>query len=224
MRPLVLSLALVTFFAPSAARAQDAVLTKPALRIGSADGDSTQVLYGAGSAGRGSDGSIVVANGHTDFARVFSRGEHRDTLTYILFDLEGAPADTLGRYPGAEEFHLVGNEGAVRREIAFGRNSFAAVSGGRIAIGANDSYRFDIFNRTARRIATHEEPRTGAKVRREHIDALDREYLEGLPEQMRKATSLRMKEFPARETYGIYRRTLATAHDAVIVSNHPDLK
>ena len=286
------------------ARAQNVTLTQPVLRIGTADGDSTQILFGAHSVARTSTGAVVVANmgtsqvrvydrsgrlarsigrkgqgpgefqflqevgvirgdtvvtydvglgritiftpagkvartvqvqplgngvlpqavgftddgrmlAHTDFARVFSAGEHRDTLTYVLYDVKGSPVDTLGRYPGPEEFHLVGNGSAVRRDVPFGRNSFAAVAGGRIAIGSNDAYRFDIFNSSAKRVVTHSESRSAVKTTKEHRAQLDRDYLEGMPASFRDGVAKRVHEFPSRETYPYYEGLLASADGAV---------
>jgi hypothetical protein len=289
---------------PHAAYAQNVTLTQPAVRIGAADGDSTQILFGAWSAARRDNGEIVIANtgtnqirvydragrltqtigrkgggpgefqflqrigvihgdtivaydigngrmtwfspagkvarsvqvqplgngvlpravgftdggrmlAHTDFARVFTAGEHRDTLAFVLYDVRGAARDTLGHYAGPEEFHLVGGEFAVRRDIIFGRNAFGAARGGRIAIGSNDAYRFDIFNSAPRRVVTHDEKRAPVKAAKSARDALDREFIEGMPAPMKTATAARVKEFPARETYPYYAGLLASADGAV---------
>jgi hypothetical protein len=289
---------------PLRTSAQDITFTKPVLRLGSADGDSSQILFGASSAARRSNGDLVISNtgtnqirvysasgklrqtlgrkgggpgefqflqrvdvirgdtivaydigngritwfdpsgkvarsasvqplgngvlpraagftdngrmlAHSDFGRVFTAGEHRDTLTFVLYDVRGTPVDTLGRYPGPEEFHLVGGEFAVRRSIPFGRDAYASAHGGRIAIGSNDAYTFDVFNSSAKRVVTHREARPAVKTSKAHLAILDRKYLEGMPAQMRTATAARMKEFPVRETYPYYEGLLASDDGSV---------
>jgi hypothetical protein len=289
---------------PCVVSAQNVILTEPVVRIGGADSDSSQILFGASSAARRSTAEIVIANtgtnqirvynrtgqleqtiggkgggpgefqflqrigvirgdtvvaydigngrvtwftpagkvartvqvqplgngvlpravgftdngrmlAHTDFARVFTAGEHRDTLAFVLYDVKGTAKDTLGRYAGPEEFHLVGGEFAVRRDISFGRNAFAAVHGGRIAIGGNDAYRFDIFNSAPMRVVTHQEQRKPVKTSKEALARLDKEFIEGMPGPMKAAMAARIGEFPARETYPYYAGLLASDDGAV---------
>jgi hypothetical protein len=154
------------------------------------------------AAGFTADGRLLA---HTDFDRVFTPGMTRDTLTYALFDRAGAPKDTLGRYPGAEEFILTTSGMGLRREVAFGRTSLASARGSHVVIGTNDTLRYDIFNAAGRRVQTHVgvmPPRR--PVKREDVKAADDAYLEGRPAQMQEIIKRNLNEFPHRDTYPAY--------------------
>src|SRR5687768_2934188 len=69
------------FSAFACAASAQTPLPAPTVRIGTADGDSSEVLFGAFSVDRTSDGRIVVANSGTSEVRIYdARGVHLRTM------------------------------------------------------------------------------------------------------------------------------------------------
>ncbi len=148
-----------------------------------------------------SDGRMVA---HTDFNRVFGKGPRRDTVTFVLYNGKGAPADTLGRYAGEEQFFLAGPEFSMRREVIYGRNVFAHASGNAIAVGSNDEYRFDVYDGSGKRVTTVHETAPAVRVRKNDVDAANEAWLAGMRQDQRSRFEQHIKEFPARETLPAY--------------------
>jgi hypothetical protein len=153
-------------------------------------------------------GEVVV---HTDFGRVFVPGEHRDSITFGVVGVSGTPGTTLGRYAGEEYFILASAGAAVRRPIAFGRDTYASARGDHIVIGSSDSFRISVFDGSGRprRVQTGERP--ARPVQQAEVRALDEKWLEGVRAEMREGLRRETSRFPHRAMYPAFAGLLVDA-------------
>jgi hypothetical protein len=86
------------------------------------------------------DGRVVIAAGGSG-AAMKPGAATRDTQAYVVLGHDGAVADTLGRFP-ATEMVMVGSPttGMLVRPLPFGRQTVAAVHGGRVYLATGDRY------------------------------------------------------------------------------------
>jgi hypothetical protein len=93
------------------------------------------------------DGSFVLASG-IDPSRgmAMAPGVRRDTMTLVVIGPDGAVRDTLGRFPGAEQYLMVPPGGGfVMHPLPFGRTTVIAAQGARIAVGSGDAYEVALY-------------------------------------------------------------------------------
>jgi hypothetical protein len=158
--------------------AWDAQLTR--LTIYDADGSFARTLSPRAQLGffpqlQGvlADGSFVLSSG-TDASRgiAMTAGVRRDTMTLVVIGPDGAVGDTLGRFPGAEQYLMVlPGGGFVMHPLPFGRTAATAAQGSQIAVGSGDVYQVALYEpaRGLQRLIRAESERrrvTGEDVRR----------------------------------------------------------
>lgn len=111
-------------------------------------GDFARAVTPSGSLGilpeaRGvmADGRLVLAASTGSQSLPAPGKARRDTLAYVLVDAAGEVADTLGVFPGAEMI-MAGtpSTGLLIRPLPFGRQTVAAVHGGRLYVGTGDRW------------------------------------------------------------------------------------
>lgn len=90
------------------------------------------------------DGRLAAVYG--DMRMFALSGERRDTTPLMLFDADGARADTIGMWPATEWAFMSGGGGALRAEVGFGRKAYWAGRDGRFAIGTNDSVDIAVYD------------------------------------------------------------------------------
>ncbi|HYW09519.1 MAG TPA: 6-bladed beta-propeller [Longimicrobium sp.] len=95
------------------------------------------------------DGSMVVSSGIELDAPFASRGVWRDSAVFLRVGADGAILDTLGRFPGTEQFGAAppGGRGTYLVEtLPFGRRTVATVAGERLHVGTGDTYEFSGYD------------------------------------------------------------------------------
>jgi hypothetical protein len=93
------------------------------------------------------DGSAVIAAG-LDPARamVSAAGVRRDTVTLLVIGPDGAVRDTLGRFPGSEQYLMVPPGGGfVMHPLPFGRTLATGAQGAQFAVGSGDAYEVAVY-------------------------------------------------------------------------------
>lgn len=143
-------------------------------------------------------GRAVVAPG---LDRVFTRGERRDTALYLLYERDGTILDTLASLPGTEMVYVVTPDMAIRSEIAFGRSAFAAVGGGTLAIGANDTYEFEIMDPDGGVVARVRVDAPPCEVTDAEVRAWKDQRLSQGGTRFREMAEAVVAEMPPRETH-----------------------
>lgn len=94
-----------------------------------------------------SDGSVVLAAG-MDPARAgaMSSGVRRDSVTFVVMGPDGALRDTLGYFPGTEQYLMIPpNGGFVMHPLPFGRATATAAQGDRFAVATGDAYELALY-------------------------------------------------------------------------------
>ncbi|HLL45570.1 MAG TPA: hypothetical protein VK399_02635 [Longimicrobiaceae bacterium] len=89
------------------------------------------------------DGSLVLTSGFNTAAMMGERGVRRDTATYLRVGRDGSVRDTLGRFPGMENYVDMNKEGGSTnftvRQLPFGRQAVAAGGGERLYVGTGEA-------------------------------------------------------------------------------------
>ncbi|HEX2165791.1 MAG TPA: hypothetical protein VHG09_01015 [Longimicrobiales bacterium] len=132
--------------------------------------------------------------------RVFARsGERRDTTPLMMFDADGARADTIAMWPATEWAFMSSGDGAMRSPVGFGRSASYAGRNGRFAVGANDSIDvvvYDASTEPAMRISgppgTAVDP-AAVELWRSEVES----RWSDMPEEMRRG----LADLPHRPTY-----------------------
>lgn len=91
------------------------------------------------------DGSLVVSSGVEIGETFASGGVWRDSAVFLRVGADGAILDTLGRFPGTEQFGLAPARGRgtfLVETLPFGRRTVATVSRERLHVGTGDAYEF----------------------------------------------------------------------------------
>ena len=99
------------------------------------------------------DGSLVASSGVEPGEAFAAGGAWRDTAVFLRLGPDGASMDTLGRFPGAEQFTVAppGGRGTFLIEtLPFGRRTVVAVSGERFLVGTGDRYEVTAFDRSGK--------------------------------------------------------------------------
>jgi len=136
------------------------------------------------------------------FNRFFGQGERRDTIPFIRYDRSGSIRDTLAVRPGGEYYFAQAGGGAMRSEIPFGRDVFAAVGPSSVAIGTNDFYEVSLFDSTDGRLTTLLRARPASlPVTEDDIGAWKEGRLTGWPDDMREMVEMVHEQLPTRSTY-----------------------
>ena len=143
-------------------------------------------------------GSVLAYPG---FDRVFSRGERRDTIAYMIYPPDGSRPDTLGLYAGPERFFHILPDFALSMDIPFGRNSYAAARGNRVVLGSSDALALDVHDGDGAllrriRIVIPPVPVTSAEAEARRDSAIA-----AFPERMRDAYREMQELAPGRETH-----------------------
>lgn len=151
-----------------------------------------------------SDGRVAAVYGDM---RIFAAsGERRDTTPLMLFDAEGARADTIGMWPATEWSFISLPNGASRAQVGFGGAVAYAGRNGRFAIGSTDTLNIAVYDDAvlAMRIGGGQSVTVeAADVERWREDLLARRAQ--APEEIRRA----LAEVPYRSTYPAF-------HDLVV--------
>jgi hypothetical protein len=93
------------------------------------------------------DGSFVLASG-MEPARgmVMTPGVRRDTVTLVVVGPDGAVRDTLGRFPGAEQYLMMPPGGGfVMHPLPFGRTVATAAQDLQVAVGSGEAYQVALY-------------------------------------------------------------------------------
>lgn len=93
------------------------------------------------------DGSFVLASG-MDPAQgmVMTPGVRRDTVTLVVVGPDGAVHDTLGRFPGAEQYLMMPPGGGfVMHPLPFGRTVATAAQDLQVAVGSGQAYQVALY-------------------------------------------------------------------------------
>jgi hypothetical protein len=82
----------------------------------------------------------LLANEGRVFRPGDAAGVQRDSVRYLVHDMEGALVDTLGRFPGPEFFVVASDDAITVTSRAFARNPQMAPHDAGLYLGSNDSY------------------------------------------------------------------------------------
>jgi hypothetical protein len=125
------------------------------------------------------DGSVLVA---PDGGRTFGRGAGvaRDTVPLLRYAADGVRVDTVGRFPGQQQFSMTGTENggwASRGPVPFGFDTFHALRGSLLYVADNARYEVAVHDASGRLLrllrAPHRtEPLTPGEVERFKADRL----------------------------------------------------
>ena len=147
----------------------------------------------------------ILANGsvlaYPGFDRVFSRGERRDTIAYMIYPPDGSRADTLGSYAGPERFFHVLTDFALSMDVPFGRTAYAAARGTHVVLGSSDALALDLHDGNGAllrriRIVIPPVPVTGSEAGAQRDSATA-----AVPERVRDAYREMQDLAPRRETH-----------------------
>jgi hypothetical protein len=147
----------------------------------------------------------ILANGsvlaYPGFDRVFSRGERRDTIAYMIYPPDGSRADTLGSYAGPERFFHILPDFALTMDVPFGRNAYAAARGNHVVLGSSDALALDVHDGDGAllrriRIVIPPLPVSSAEAEAQRDSAIA-----AFPERMRDAYREMQELAPRRETH-----------------------
>jgi len=100
------------------------------------------------------DGSLVASSGVEPGEALATGGVWRDTVVFLRLEPDGASLDTLGRFPGTEQFVVAppgGRGGFLVETLPFGRRTVVAVSRDRFFVGTGDRYEVAAFDMGGRR-------------------------------------------------------------------------
>lgn len=143
------------------------------------------------------DGRIAAV--YADLRVFAAGGEARDTIPLMLFDADGARADTLGMWPATEWAFIAIPRGASRSPVGFGGSAAYAGRNGRFAIGSTDTLDVVVYGadgelemRIAGGVRAEVDP---ADVERWRQDVLASRSQ--APEELRRA----LADVPYRSTY-----------------------
>lgn len=147
----------------------------------------------------------ILANGNVlaypGFDRVFSRGERRDTIAYMLYPPDGSRADTLGSYAGPERFFHIQTDFALTMDVPYGRDAFAAARGNHVVLGSSDAIALDLFDGDGALLRRIRVPLTPRPVTSAEAAAQRVAVLEQVPEQIRDSYREMQELAPRRETH-----------------------
>jgi len=155
-----------------------------------------------------SDG-MVLAKSPLIFAGGIENGLNRRDELFQTYTATGEPVDSLGAFPGPEQFIQTGGSGN-RRFIAitslpFGRTPATAVYGTRFCFGASDTYEIACYERdaTLRRLIRRSVP--PRPVTPADVEAYkERELADVEDENARRDAERRYEEMPVPETMPAY--------------------
>jgi hypothetical protein len=92
------------------------------------------------------DGSLLIGAQRLFASGTIQSGVHDDTIFHLRFDSRSAAHDTIGRYPGAESYILVHDEGLELLPLPFGHYPRTAVYQSSYYFGRGDSYAIDHYS------------------------------------------------------------------------------
>lgn len=94
------------------------------------------------------DGSVVLASGmEPSRGMAMSPGVRRDTTTLVVVAPDGTVRDTLGRFPGPEQYLMMPPGGGfVMHPLPFGRTTAVAAQGAQVAVGSGDAYQVALYD------------------------------------------------------------------------------
>ena len=155
-----------------------------------------------------SDGT-VLAKSPLIFAAGIENGLNRRDELFQTHTATGDPVDSLGAFPGPEQFIQTGGSGNLRTvaitTLPFGRNPTAAVEGTRFCFGASDTYEIACYERdgTLRRLMRRSvAPRP---VTPADFEAYKEQDLAGVDDETaRRDAERRYAEMPVPETMPAY--------------------
>jgi hypothetical protein len=93
------------------------------------------------------DGSLLVAS-RVGGARARGAGAWRDTAVFVRMSSIGDALDTVGRFPGPEQYAAPSDERTVTLTygLPFGRETFVAVHGDRAFVATGDTYEITAYD------------------------------------------------------------------------------
>ena len=83
----------------------------------------------------GGDSFILMAGFNPGDAVATGGGRWQDSRTLLRVPLDGGPPDSIGPFPGAEQFVELGEGSLWLRQVPFGRAGHVVVGGGRVFVG-----------------------------------------------------------------------------------------
>lgn len=148
-------------------------------------------------------------------------GFYRDTSLFLRFDLEGVYVDSIGRFPGSEDY--IGQQGDVTfsTDAPFGRRSYTATFGDGFYFGSSDSWEieFRTSDGTLQRLIRR--PLPNPPVTSQESD----EFYESLRERMTRMSSLwrgLYEQVTLPDTKPAYGRLLADTEGNLWVAEYDD--
>jgi hypothetical protein len=149
--------------------------------------------------------TAILANGNVlaypGFDRVFSRGERRDTIAWMLYPPDGSRADTLGMYAGAERFFYVQTDFALSMDVPYGRDAFAAARGNHVVVGSSDTIALDLYDGDGALLRRIRVPLALRQVTNAEAAAQRADILEKVPERIREGYREMQELAPRRGTF-----------------------
>jgi hypothetical protein len=155
-----------------------------------------------------SDG-LVLAKSPLIFAGSIENGLNRRDEVFHTHTANGAVLDSLGAFPGPDQFIQSGGSGNRRfvaiTSLPFGRSPAAAVDGTRFCFGASDTYEVACYERDGvlRRLIRRSVPQR--PVTPADVEAYQEQELSGIDDdEARRDAERRYAEMPVPETMPAY--------------------
>ncbi len=158
------------------------------------------------------DRSLLASEGPIYTPGERRTGLRRDSVTYFRYDAEGAPLDTIGRFPGRELFVSTGEQFVIVMSRAFGRQPQLAVHGAGFYFGASDRYEIGDYSVRGALRRLIRGPHVNLRVTPEHRQRYVQLQLEGTTDEAWRARLRKLlAEMPFPETMPAYRDLVVDA-------------
>ncbi len=152
------------------------------------------------------DRHLLVRRGARDAE--LSTGFYRDTSLYLRYDLEGAHVDTVGRFPGSEDYIGKREDLTFSTGAPYGRESYLVPLGNRFYFGSSDGWEIALHASDGRLERLIRRPVPNTPI----TDQEAEEFYTSLRERMTRMSSLwrsLYEEVTLPETKPAYGRLLA---------------
>lgn len=151
--------------------------------------------------------TLLVTTG-TMFTPASEGGAQRDTISYILYDLDGDSIASLGTFPGQDRFVRTANRSVSVSTMIFGRSTFRAARGSSLYVAQNNGYVIDEYEPDGRFIRSIRRDVAPTVVTDDMVASEVAFRMERMPESMRSSMASLFDEMPKPETLPYYSAVL----------------
>jgi hypothetical protein len=166
------------------------------------------------------NGSLVVSQRQFGGDEI-REGLSRDSLTYVRFDGDGTLIDSLGRFPGPEQFTVTDDQLILAASPPFGRIPRSTIHGDNFFFGSSDSFDVGRYSSDGRLQRSIRWATLSLEVTPEDIENYKQQEIERSGDETRRQFVERMFEgMPFPSTMPAYQQMLADAEGNLWVEEY----